>query len=234
LKIFRIEDYQEGTILKRLNRFVVLVESKGSTYHLHINNTGRLNEFIVPGKRAFFYKTKNTQKTFGRLFAIEEKNLGAVIDTQLQMKIFEKLLQKNRIPWLNDHSLQKRNALLGKSLIDYLLLKEKSKVYLEIKSAVLRDNKFAMYPDCPSTRGQKHIQELTQYVKSGGTAYLVFMAALPDILGFKTNQQADPLLHKLLLNAQRSQVRIKSLAFYFNPSDGFFYVYNLDLPAFFS
>lgn len=234
MKIFKIEDYQEGIIIQRLNRFVVLVESKGSTYHLHINNTGRLNEFMVSGKQVFFFKTNNTQKTFGRLFAIKEKKLGAVIDTQLQMSIFEKLLQENRIPWLRNYGLCKRNARLGESLIDYLLISGNDKVYLEIKSAVLRDDKFAMYPDCPSVRGQKHIHELTQYVISSGTAYLVFMAALPEISGFKPNQQADPLLYELLLKAQLNQVQIKSIAFHFNPYDGFFYVYNMDLPVFLS
>lgn len=234
MKIFKIEDYEEGSILHRLNRFVVLVESRGLNYNLHINNTGRLNEFMVPGKRVFFFKTKHTKRTFGRLFAIEEKDLGAVIDTQLQMRIFEKLLQENKLPWLKDYALHKRNARLGKSLIDYLLLKEKNEVYLEIKSAVLRKDKYAMYPDCPSVRGQKHILQLTQYVKSGGTAYIVFMAALPGISGFKPNQLADPLLYDLLLSAQLNQVRIKSIAFYFNPYDGFFYVYHLDLPVVYS
>lgn len=234
MKIFKIEDYQEGIIIQRLNRFVVLVESKGTTYHLHITNTGRLTEFMAFGKLVFFFPTNNTKKTYGRLFAIKEKNLAAVIDTQLQMRIFEKLLQENRIPWLLNYGLCKRNARLGESLIDYLLTSGKKKVYLEIKSAVLREDKFAMYPDCPSVRGQKHILELTQYVNSGGTAYLVFMAALPEISGFKPNQQADPLLYQLLLKAQHNRVRVKSIAFYFNPYDGFFYVYNMDLPVFFS
>jgi len=234
LKIFKIKEYQTGTILQRINRFVVLVQSKGSTYPLHINNTGRLNEFMVSGKQVFFFPTKNTDKTYGRLFAIEEKNLGAVIDTQIQMKIFENLLFENKIPWLKDYTMSRRNARLGESLIDYLLISVNDEVYLEIKSAVLRDDKFAMYPDCPSIRGQKHIHELTQFVKSGRTAYLVFMAALPEISGFKPNQQTDPLLFELLLEAQNRQVRIKSIAFYFNPADGFFHVYNLDLPVVFS
>ena len=234
MKIFKIKEYQTGTILQRINRFVVLVQSKGSTYPLHINNTGRLNEFMVSGKQVFFFPTKNTDKTYGRLFAIEEKNLGAVIDTQIQMKIFENLLFENKIPWLKDYTMSRRNARLGESLIDYLLISVNDEVYLEIKSAVLRDDKFAMYPDCPSIRGQKHIHELTQFVKSGRTAYLVFMAALPEISGFKPNQQTDPLLFELLLEAQNRQVRIKSIAFYFNPADGFFHVYNLDLPVVFS
>jgi len=189
---------------------------------------------MVSGKRIFFFPTKNTKKTYGRLFAIEEKNLGAVIDTQLQMRIFEKLLQENRIPWLRKYSLCKRNARLGESLIDYLLISCKDKIYLEIKSAVLRDANSAMYPDCPTVRGQKHIQELTQYVNSGGTAYIVFMASLPEITGFKPNLQADPLLYEFLLKAWNSRVQVKSIAFYFNPSDGFFNVYNTDLPIFLS
>jgi len=81
--------------------------------------------------------------------------LGALIDNQLQMKAFEKSLEANLIPWLLGCHILKRNAKLGASRIDYLLDCNGKKVYLEVKSAVLREGDYAMYPDCPSDRGRK-------------------------------------------------------------------------------
>jgi len=88
-RIIRIDDPQECRIIERLNRFVVKVEIKGNYHPAHINNTGRLSELLVTGRQAFCFRTRHQGKTDFRLFAIEESGLGALIDTQLQMKAFE-------------------------------------------------------------------------------------------------------------------------------------------------
>jgi len=83
IKLFRIDNPQECRIIERLNRFVVNIELKGNNHPAYINNTGRLHELLVKGKKAFCFRTQNTDKTDFRLFAIEESGLGALIDTQL-------------------------------------------------------------------------------------------------------------------------------------------------------
>lgn len=229
-KVFKIDEPLECRIIERLNRFVVTVEIKGKYPLAHINNTGRLSELLVEGRKAFCFRTP-PGKTDYRLFAIEESGLGALIDTQLQMKAFEKSLERNLIPWLAGCRVLKRNAKLGaaSSRIDYLLECYGQEIYLEVKSAVLRDGDYAMYPDCPSARGRKHIKELSGYVKEGGRGGLLFIAALPHIKAFKPNKTADAKLYEALKRAHSAGVEIRAIGLYYNPKDAFVHLFNPDL-----
>jgi len=230
IKLFRIDNPEECRIIERLNRFVVTVEIKGNYYPAYINNTGRLYELLVKGRKAFCFRTHHRGTTDFRLFAIEESGSEALIDTQLQMKAFEESLARNHIPWLAGCRILKRNAKLGASLIDYLLKRHGRDVYLEVKSAVLRESEYAMYPDCPSERGRKHINELSGYVKeSGGEGILLFIAALPHVKAFKPNEPADPKLYEALKAANSSGVDIRAIGLYYNPEDAFVYLFNPDL-----
>lgn len=228
-KILRIDNFLECKIVGRANRFVVWVEIKGNSYKAHINNTGRLEEFLIRGRKGFCLNTGKRGKTDFKLFAIEERNLGALIDTRLQMKAFEKSLEAGCLPWLAGCRLLKRNARIGASLIDYLLECESKEVYLEVKSAVLRDGDYAMYPDCPSLRGQKHIKELTDQAKKGSKAIVLFIAALPQVNAFRPNETADPKLYALLNEAKASDVDVRAIGLYFDPKDSFLHLFNPDL-----
>ena len=216
-------------IVERVNRFVVKIEIGGNTRRAHITNSGRLHEFLVRGREGFCFETPDAQKTAFRLFAVEQKGLGAVIDTQLQMKAFEKAQRKGLIPWLKGAGLIRRNARLGGSLLDYLFDRDGEPVYVEVKSAVLREGKFAMYPDCPTLRGQRHVGELMDWVKKGGTAFILFVAALPYVTGFKPYRSADPRLCDLLEKARDMGVQVKAVGLYFQPADSSLYLFNPDL-----
>ena len=71
IKVFRIDNPLECSIIERLNRFVVMVEIKGTNHPAYINNTGRLSKFLVKGRKAFCFRTQNQGKTDFRLFAID-------------------------------------------------------------------------------------------------------------------------------------------------------------------
>lgn len=228
-KILRIESPVECDIVERINRFVLKIRLKGNYYKAHLNNTGRLYEYLVKGRKGFCVRNEKRGKTDYRLFSIKEGNLGAIIDTQLQMKAFEKSLEMKLIPWLKGCRILKRNAKLGKSLIDYLLKCKGRQVYLEVKSAVLRREHHAMYPDCPSARGRKHIKELINRVKEGGKAIILFIAALPEIEAFKPNKSADPELYELLVEAYKEGVKIKSIGMFYHPQGSLVYLFNPNL-----
>jgi sugar fermentation stimulation protein A len=230
-KLFQIEDPQECRIRERLNRFVVRIELGGREYRAHITNTGRLSEFMISEQRAFCFRTSHQGTTAFRLFAIEEHRLGALIDTWLQMTAFEVALDRGLIPWLSNCRMVKRNAQRGSSRIDYLLACGGEALYLEVKSAVLRAGTYAMYPDCPSERGRKHIHELMRIARAGVQAKLVFMAALPNVSAFKPNRAADLELSEALMVARHSGVDLKAMGLFYHPDDAWVYLYDPELPV---
>jgi len=232
LRVLKVEEAVECKVLRRLNRFVVEVIADGKRLRAHINNTGRLSEFLVMGKRAFCTSLKRPRKTDCRLFAVEDRNLGAIIDIQLQMRAFERTLNGGFIPWLRGARILKRNPKLGGAVLDYLLEIDGEELYLEVKSAVLRGGKggrYAMYPDCPSLRGRNQIRELIGHVRNGGRGTVLFIAALPMVAAFKPNGQADLEMRRLLLKARSAGVDIKAVGLYYDPQDQFVYLYNSNL-----
>lgn len=152
------------------------VKVEGKTCKAYLNNTGRLTQFLVRGKLGFCLR-KETGKTGFRLFSVEDGELGAIVDTGLQMKVFEESLKNGFIPWLERYRLLRRNVRLGDSIIDYLLTRNGERVYLEVKSAVLRSDGYAMYPDCPSVRGRRQMRDLIRHSREGGFGALLFIAA---------------------------------------------------------
>ncbi|HEC94414.1 MAG TPA: DNA/RNA nuclease SfsA [Thermoplasmatales archaeon] len=227
--LITLEGVEGCRVRKRLNRFVVEVEVDDKVTTAYINNTGRLLDYLREDKKGFCLRNSNEKKTDYRLFAVEKNGFGAVIDTNLQMKAFEKALSLNLIPWLNGWEFIKRNVRLGESVIDYLFRKNSVFLYLEVKSAVLKDGDYAMYPDCPSIRGQRHIWELITHVSNGGEAAILFIAALPKVKAFKPYESGDPVVKTLLVEAEKVGVMIKSISIFYNPRNAKLHLENPDL-----
>jgi len=227
--LLRAENPIDCTIMQRLNRFVVEVSIGNRLHRAWINNTGRLEQFMVRGRRAYCLTRNSAGKTTHRLFAIHEGRQGALVDTHLQMKAFETCLRRGLLPWLGSAGRFNRNARLGDSLIDYWL--PNSELYLEVKSAVLRRDSFAMYPDCPSSRGRKHIRDLIAHVLAGGRACILFVAALPSVEAFRPNAEADAELALLLRSATSAGVDLRSIAMVYSPSEGAVLLTSPDLPV---
>ena len=107
------------------------------------------------------------KKTEYRLFSIEVDGYGALIDTWIQERAFERSLDLKLIPWLKDYRIIKRNVRLNRSIIDYLLRRGDEETYLELKSAVQRIDGHASYPDAPSIRARRQLRDLIRYVEDG-------------------------------------------------------------------
>lgn len=223
----KIENYEKGIIIERLNRFVVKGKIKNKPVLAHLNNTGRLEDFLKKGKVGLFLPIKNKLKF--RLSMIKEsKNIYSIIDTQLQMKCFEIALEKGYISWLKGSKILKRNFRINNSLIDYLIEHKNKKYLLEIKSAVMKYKNFAMYPDCPSVRGQKHIKELIDNYRN---SIILFIAGMKNISAFSPNKNADPKICELLKIAKEKGVKIKTTQIYFDEKRKSVILENDDLPV---
>lgn len=229
--LITFEQVMECSIVQRLNRFVVEVHIGKEPCLAWINNTGRLEEFLVRGRRAFCLPRPPTGKTQCRLFAIRDGSSGALIDTQFQMRAFERCLREAQLSWLTGCREFRRNARLGQSLIDYLVQGPGGEAYVEVKSAVLRHGRYAMYPDCPSVRGRRHVRELMSLATRGDRAFIVFVAALAGVQAFQPNRAGDEELTVLLGQAQQAGVDIRAVGMFYDPQATAVKLYDPDLPV---
>lgn len=204
--------------LERINRFVALVRINGEIKRALITNTGRLEEFMIKGRKAFCIPKQGGKTEFTLIGFLEMNGRGAIIDTRTQAKAFEKAVEMGLITWLKNCRIKRKEVKIGSSRLDYLLECNGEEIWVEMKSAVLREGEYAMYPDCPSIRGQKHIKELITLKEQGEKAMILFIGALPNVRKFKPYEKGDPEIVKLLRLAKRKGVEIRAIGISLLPS----------------
>ncbi|MCO6040341.1 DNA/RNA nuclease SfsA [Thermococcus alcaliphilus] len=202
----------ECTFIRRLNRFVGLVEVNGELKKALITNTGRLEEFMIKGKKAFCIPKQGGKTEFVLIGFLEKNGRGAIIDTRTQARAFERAVELGLIRWLKGCRIKRREVRIGNSRLDYLLECNGEEIWVEMKSAVLREGDYAMYPDCPSVRGQKHIKELIRLRENGKRAMIIFIGALPGVRRFKPYIKGDPKIAELLKEAKKKGVEIRGIS----------------------
>ncbi len=184
--------------------------------YAHITNTGRLHELLVEGRRCIATPIRG-RKLHYRLVGVEHRSgLYAVIDTLTQMKALEKAIEKGLIPELKGCRIRARNPRIGGSTLDYILECNGQKLAVEVKSAVLEGPQGeAMYPDCPTDRGVRHVRELARLTGSVSMRPLIIMvAAFPGARCFKPYREGDPRLYNELTKAVKSGVQLLAIGLY--------------------
>ena len=210
IRIAELHDLCECTILRRVNRFVVECLNKGRRMELHLRNTGRLSKLLVSGSRAL-YRPKHGGRTHGYLIAVDVKGGYAIVDTTLQMSLFEIALERGAFSWLEGFELERRNVRYASSRFDYLLRKQTLELLLELKSATHVEDSVAMYPDALTKRGRRHVAELAQLAKRGLKTALYFLAAHPHAESFRVFREVDEGLYRAVLEAVESGVDVRAL-----------------------
>ncbi|MEB3772116.1 MAG: DNA/RNA nuclease SfsA [Desulfurococcales archaeon] len=220
----------------KVNRFVVEAELQGYKDRMvkaHNTNTGRLLDIIYPGSFLYCVKRRNPGKTEYSIIGSKVYG-GSLINTRLQEMAFIKAVELKLIPWLKDCILSRTQPVVGDSKFDLELDCRGEPLFLELKSAVLRGSRGeAMYPDCPTLRGRRHIQELSKLSGSGLRTAIVFIAAFPGAVYFTPYDEGDPEIRKLLLGAIKQGVMIKSIGICLDVdgTKGKVRIYNTDLPV---
>ena len=217
------------TIKARVNRFIVEAIVDGRVERLHNTNTGRLVDVLVPGRQCLAYGIQGRRLSY-RLAAVEYGGGYAVVDTLLQARAFEAAVNRGLLPWLPGCRVAGRNPRIPAGLLDYRLDCGGREVLVELKSAVLMGpGGEAMYPDCPTPRGLRHVKWLAEAHTKGIDAVLVFVAAFPAAKCFKPNNVADPATAEAIHKAWRSGLEVRAISLEATPG-GLVVLVNPDLP----
>lgn len=227
--ITNIGELKACKIIERINRFTVKVAFENNIEKALLTNTGRLKDIIFEGNEALCLEIEKPKKLRYVLVGTKANGEYTLIDTRLQMKCFEIAVEKGMVDWLKGASLHKRNIRVRNSFLDYLFKKGDEEIFIEVKSAVLFNSYFAMYPDCPSLRGRRHVEELIELTSRGKRAMLVFIAAHPLAKAFKPNEEGDEILSKEIKEAREKGVELHAIQMTLKENGDVFLI-NSDLP----
>lgn len=207
------EDIKKGIFHERPNRFIAMIEIDSKIEKCHVKNTGRCKELLVPGARVYVQEQdKPTRKTKYDLISVEKGNRIINIDSQVPNRlVYDWLAEGN---YFKDIVNIQREKTYGNSKFDIYLetASEKTstnkKIFIEVKGVTLEDKDIVMFPDAPTTRGVKHIKELTNAIKEGYEAYVLFVIQMEDVIKFKPNDITHPEFGQALREAKDQGLHI--------------------------
>ena len=152
-----------GRFLARPNRFIAHVETEAGVEVVHVKNTGRCRELLVPGATVYLERgTSSNRKTAYDLIAVEKGPLLINMDAQAPNKVFAEWAEAGG--WLPDLKALRPEYRYGESRLDFCAETARGLHLVEVKGVTLEDQGAARFPDAPTERGVRHIRELQKAV----------------------------------------------------------------------
>lgn len=195
----------EARFLDRPNRFIAHVELEGKTETVHVKNTGRCKELLIPGCIVILSVADNPErKTKYDLVAVYKEGMGLVnMDSQAPNVVVSEYLSAS-----SDITYLKPEYKFGESRIDFYFEKGETKCLMEVKGVTLEKEGVAYFPDAPTQRGVKHIYELMKAKAQGYEAYLAFVVQMEGVQQVLPNQEAHPEFAQAYQEAVAEGVRV--------------------------
>lgn len=215
----RYQDIHKATFLARPNRFIAKVLLDGEELTVHVKNTGRCKELLIPGCTVYLEKSSNpARKTAYDLVAVE-KSVGRRfpdatgapyrlinMDSQAPNKLFEEWARAGHfVPGL---TLLRPETTWGHSRFDFYWEAGERKGFVEVKGCTLEENGWTYFPDAPTERGVKHLEELLLAKKEGYEAAVCFVIQMADVKGFSPNDCTHPAFGQALRQAAAGGVEV--------------------------
>ena len=197
--------------LSRPNRFVAQVELDGVETTVHVKNTGRCRELLVPGARVWLVKSDNpSRKTAYDLVAVEKGDRLINMDSQAPNAVFGEWAQAGCfVPGL---TLLKPEYKHGDSRFDFYWEAGDRKGFVEAKGATLEQDGAVYFPDAPTQRGIKHLHGLTTCLDEGYEAAVCFVIQMEQAYFFSPNDETHPAFGEALRQAHAAGVRVLALS----------------------
>lgn len=197
----------KAKFIKRLNRFVAEVELNGERVLCHVKNTGRCKELLKEGVTVYLEKSDKPGRKYPfSLIAVRKGDRLVNMDSQAPNKAVYEWLEKGSA--FKNITLLKPESTYGKSRFDFYFEYEGKRAYMEVKGVTLENNGIVSFPDAPTQRGTKHINELCECVKAGYEAYIMFVVQMKDVKYFTPNAENDPDFARALIKAESEGVKI--------------------------
>lgn len=198
----------KAVFIDRPNRFIANVSINGTPEVCHVKNTGRCKELLTENAVVYLQRSDNpARKTKYDLIAVEKGNLLINMDSAAPNKAAAEYLRKT----FGENALIKPEKTYGNSRIDFYAEADGEKWLIEVKGVTLEENGHAFFPDAPTERGVKHINELCKALGEGYRACILFIIQMKGIAAFSPNDKTHLAFGEALRNAERQGVLIKAV-----------------------
>jgi len=195
---------RHATFHSRPNRFIAKVYVDGNLETVHVKNTGRCKELLLPGADVILEVSDNpARKTGYDLIAVYKEGLGLVnIDSQLCNKVAYEWLKKQEYDYI------KPEYTYGASRVDFYMEKAGEKYLLEVKGCTLEIDGIGYFPDAPTERGIKHLKELTLATEQGFHCSVAFVIPMEGVTEVRANVATHAAFGDALEEARRAGVEV--------------------------
>lgn len=206
------KDIKEAVFLHRLNRFVAEVQLEGRNVLAHVPSSGRMRELLYNGAKVYVQslpKREGRKMDFKLLLAEHRGNLVSV-DSLLPNRIMRRALSTESIPGFKGYTNIRPESTFGQSRFDFFLAGPAGECYIEVKSVTLVEDGVAMFPDAPSIRGARHLEELATARRQGYRAAVIFVIQREDAICFSPNDSGDSEFGRALRQAAGAGVEARA------------------------
>lgn len=204
------ERIEEAVFKSRPNRFIAHVVTGRGEEVCHVKNTGRLRELLVPDARIWVQRSNNpNRKTAIDLIAVEKAGQVVNMDSQIPNKVAEEWIRAGHL--FSEHVKIRPETRFGNSRFDLYLEEGDRKMFLEVKGVTLEEDGVARFPDAPTERGVKHMEELITCKESGYEAGILFVIQMKGINYLEPNDRTHPEFGEALRRASRTGVQVMAV-----------------------
>lgn len=200
----KYENTVQGKFYSRPNRFIAHVWLDGRLETVHVKNTGRCRELLLPDAPVILQKSDNpARKTKYDLISVYKGNLGWVnIDSQAPNKVMKEWLLKQ------NYTLVRPEYTYGNSRLDFYMEKGNEKYLMEVKGCTLEIDGVGYFPDAPTERGIKHLNELARAAGEGFFSIAAFVVQMEGIHEVRANVATHKEFGEALERAKEAGVKV--------------------------
>lgn len=203
----KYENISEGRFISRPNRFIAEVEMQDGRKTVHVKNTGRCRELLVPGAAVYLEKSAAPgRKTDYDLVAVQKDGKIVNMDSLAPNRTVHEWIASGK--YFKDVTLIKPESFYKDSRFDFYVEAGTRKIYIEVKGVTLEKDRTALFPDAPSERALKHMEELIEAVGKGFEGYVIFVIQMKGPERFIPNREAQPEFADALQRAKEAGVHI--------------------------
>lgn len=203
----RYENIVTGIFVDRPNRFIANVMIGGKSEVCHVKNTGRCRELLTPGAEVYLEVVQNpARKTKYDLISVKKGNLLINMDSQAPNIAVGEWLRAGNL--FSDALLIKPEKKYGSSRFDFYIETPERKIFMEVKGVTLEEDGVVRFPDAPTERGIRHMEELISCIREGYEAYILFVIQMKNVKHFEPNDRTHQAFGDTLRKAHKAGVNV--------------------------